>query len=223
MRLAHPAVLVDINRIPALAEAAVTNGSFAIGAMIRQADPRLLRHPLLAEALPHLGHFVTRNRGTVCGSVAHADPAAELALCLVLLGGSVVARSARSEREIDAAEFFVGPYTTTLEPDELVVETRWPSPREGWGYAFCEFAQRHGDYALCMVAAAASADELRVAVGAVVERATLVDVDPERAGESAAAQLEPWGNAHASPTYLRQLVRVLVDQAVARAQGRAAA
>jgi CO/xanthine dehydrogenase FAD-binding subunit len=154
--------------------------------------------------------------------VAHADPAAELPLCLVLLGGTVRARSTRSEREIPAPEFALGHYTTTLEPDELVVETLWPAPQDRWGYAFCELAQRHGDFALCTAAAAASGDELRVAVGSVVDRPKVLDVDPDAPGESAAARVEPWGNLHASPAYLKQLVRVLVDRAVARARERAA-
>ncbi|MGH3111190.1 MAG: FAD binding domain-containing protein [Gaiellaceae bacterium] len=222
MRVARPGVLVDVNRLSALSDVRSENGSVVVGATVRQADARLLHHPLLAEALPHVGHFVTRNRGTVVGSVAHADPAAELPLCLVALGGSVLARSSRAERELPASDFFVAHYTTALEPDELVVETRWPAPQEGWGCAFCEFAQRRGDYALCMAAAVASGTELRVAVGSVVDRPTLLAVDPDRPGESAAAQVEPWGNVHASPAYLKELVRVLVDRAVARARERAA-
>ena len=223
MRIARPALLVDVNGISELEGFGEPDGSFAVGATVRQADPRLLRHPLLAEALPHVGHFVTRNRGTVGGSIAHADPAAELPVCLTLLGGSVRARSAASARDIAAAEFFVAPYMSVLEPDELVVETRWPSPEAGWGYAFCELAQRRGDYALCMAAAAAHGNELRVALGAVVDHPTLVEVDPEHPGESAAAQVEPWGTMHASPAYLKQLVRELVDRAVGRARERSAA
>ena len=223
MRLVRPAVLVDVNRIPGLDEVAPENGVIRVGALVRQADPRLRSHPLLAEAIPHIGHVVTRNRGTVAGSLAHADSAAELPLCLTLLGGVVVARSARGIREIVADELFVSPYTTTLEPGELVVETRWPAPQEGWGYAFAEFAQRHGDYALCMAAAAARAGELRVAVGSVTARPTVLEVDPDTPGQSAAAQVEPWGSVHASPAYLKHLVHVLVDRAVERARERAAA
>jgi len=214
MRVVRPELLVDINRVVEIDNVAETDGVLAVGALVRQADPRLRRHPLLAQALPHVGHYVTRNRGTVCGSLAHADAAAELPLCLVLCGGRVVAASARGRREIAAAELFLGPYTTTLEPDELVVESRWPL--DGWTFAFEELAQRHGDYALCTAAAARRGDELRVAVGAVTAAPTLVEVDPERPGESAAAQVEPWGNLHASPAYQRQLVQVLVDRAVAR-------
>ena len=220
MRLLRPTALVDINRVLDLDNARVEGGVLRVGATVRQADPRLRRHPLLAEALPYVGHFATRNRGTVCGSVAHADAAAELPVCLVLLGGSVRARSARGEREIAASEFFVTHFTTSLEPDELVVETVWPLPEPGWGYGFQELAQRRGDYALCMAAAAAGDGELRVALGSVVDRPTLVEVDPQRPGESAAAQVEPWGNLHASASYLKHLVRVLVDRAVAQAKER---
>jgi CO/xanthine dehydrogenase FAD-binding subunit len=223
MRLVRPAALVDVNRIPGLDEVTPENGVVRVGALVRQADRRLCSHPLLAEAIPHIGHVVTRNRGTVAGSIAHADSAAELALCLTLVGGSLLARSTRGEREIAAADLFVAPYTTTLEPDELVVATRWPVAREGCGHAFAELAQRHGDYALCMAAAAAGAGELRVAVGSVTARPTVLEVDPDAPGESAAAQIEPWGSIHASPAYLKHLVRVLVDRVVARARERALA
>ncbi len=223
MRLVRPSVLVDVNRAGELAEVTRDNGALAVGATVRQADARLLAHPLLAEALPHVGHVVTRNRGTVCGSVAHADPAAELPLCLVLLDGTVRARSATGTREIRASEFFASHFTTVLEPGELVVETTWPIPPDEAGIGFCEVAQRQGDYALCMAGALVHADAVRVALGSVVDRPTLLDVDPERPGESAAAQVDPWGTVHASAAYLRHLVRVVVDRAVAQARERAAA
>jgi CO/xanthine dehydrogenase FAD-binding subunit len=212
MRLVRPTVLVDINHVVDLDNVDVQDGTMAVGALVRQNDPRLRRHPLLAAALPHVGHYVTRNRGTVCGSVAHADAAAELCLCLVLAGGRVVAESKRGRREITAADFFLGPYSTSLEPDELVVETVWPF--DGWSYAFDEVAQRRGDFALCMAGAARRNGELRIAVGAVVRHPTLVEVDAARPGESAAVQIETWGNLHAPPEYQRHLVRVLVDRAV---------
>jgi 2-furoyl-CoA dehydrogenase FAD binding subunit len=222
MRLVRPASLVDVNRVADLDGVAAENGSLVVGALVRQSDRRLSAHPLLAEALPHVGHFVTRNRGTVAGSVAHADPAAELPLCLVLPGGSVRTVSARGDREIPARDFFRAPYSTALEPDELVVETRWPI-REEWGYAFEEFAQRGGDYALATAAACAQGDDLRVAIGSVVERPGVLDVDPEHPGDSAAEQIEPWISIHASVEYQRQLVRVLVDRAAARARAGAKA
>jgi CO/xanthine dehydrogenase FAD-binding subunit len=221
MRLLRPTRLVDINRVVSLENSDRENGHIRIGALVRQADARLQELALVAECLPHVGHFATRNRGTVCGSIAHADPAAELPLALAVLDGSVVAASLRGRRTIAASDFFLTHFTTQLEPDELVVETIWPRPSDGWGYAFEELSQRRGDFALCMVAVAARADELRVGLGSVVERPLLVEVDPEEPGASAAAQIEPFGNLHASTAYLRQLVRVLVDRAVARARARA--
>lgn len=222
MRLVRPEALVDVNGVGGLDAVTRRNGSLAVGATVRQADARLHAHPLLAQALPHVGHAVTRNRGTVCGSVAHADPAAELPLCLVLLDGTVHARSERGSREIRAPEFFLSHFTTALEPGELVVETVWPLPGDGAGAGFCEVAQRRGDYALCMAGALVRGDDLRVVLGSVVDRPTRLEVDPERPGESAAAQVEPWGNAHASASYLKELVRVVVDRAVAQARQRAA-
>jgi 2-furoyl-CoA dehydrogenase FAD binding subunit len=223
MRLLRPTRLIDINHVVDLENIAREEGVARVGALVRQADARLRELPLLAECLPHLGHFATRNRGTVCGSVAHADPAAELPLALAVLGGSVVAASARGRRTIAASDFFLSHFTTQLEPDELVVETVWPRATDGWGYAFEELAQRHGDFALCMVAVAAHGSELRVGLGSVAERPLLVEIDPDRPGASAAAQVEPFGNLHASTAYLRQLVHVLVDRTVARAREREAA
>jgi 2-furoyl-CoA dehydrogenase FAD binding subunit len=218
MRIARPSVLVDVNRLP-LASIREDGGSRRVGALVRQSDPRLLRHPLLAEALPFVGHLATRNRGTVAGSIVHADPAAELPLCLVLLGGSVVTSRGR---ELPAETLFVSHFATILEPTELVVETIWPDPVDGTGYAFEELALRRGDFALCMAAAAVGGDGVRVALGAVAERPMVVEVDPERPGGSAAAQVEPFGNLHASARYLKHLMSVLVDRAAARARERAA-
>jgi 2-furoyl-CoA dehydrogenase FAD binding subunit len=218
MRLLRPSTVVDINRVRSIGNVDRAEGSLVVGACIRQADPRLRAHRALAAVLPYVGHTVTRNRGTVCGSVAHADAAAELPLALLACGGSAVVASARGRRAIPAGELFLGPYTTVLAPDELLVETVWPELGESEGFALEELAQRGGDFALCAVAAHVRGDELRVVVGAVTDRPTLVDVDPDRPGESAAAQVEPWGSIHASRGYLTQLVRVLVDRAVARAR-----
>jgi CO/xanthine dehydrogenase FAD-binding subunit len=212
MRLARPSLLVDVNRLP-LGGLARENGSWRVGATVRQADPRLVEIPLLAEALPYVGHFVTRNRGTVGGSIAHADAAAELPLALTALGGSVVTSAGRT---IPADEFFVTHFTTVLEPGELLVETVWPAAHPGTRYAFEEFALRRGDFALCMAAAVAGPDGVRVTLGSVVDRPTTLEVDPERPGASAADQIQAWGSLHASADYQRQLVRVLVDRAVGR-------
>jgi 2-furoyl-CoA dehydrogenase FAD binding subunit len=222
MRLLRPATLVDINRVLGLDNVDSEDDGLRVGATVRQADSRLLEHPFLAEVIPHVGHFVTRNRGTVCGSIAHADAAAELPLALVAARGSVVVASARGRRTISADELFLGPYTTSLEPDEVVIETVWPTPADRDGFAFEELAQRGGDYALCMAAVRTRGNEVRVVVGSVVDRPTVLEVDPEHPGDSAAAQVEPWRSLHASPEYLKQLVRVLVDRAVARAREAAA-
>lgn len=222
MRLLRPELLVDVNHIVGLDEIHAEKGALRVGGTVRQADPRLRTHPVLAAVLPHVGHTVTRNRGTVCGSIAHADAAAELPLALVATGGSAFAASTRGRREIPAEELFLGPYTTALAADELVVETVWPDLVEGDGFAFEELAQRGGDYALCMAAARVRGDELRIVVGAVTPMPTVLAVDPEHPGESAAAQVEPWGSIHASPAYLTQLVRILVDRVVAQAKERAA-
>jgi 2-furoyl-CoA dehydrogenase FAD binding subunit len=223
MRLLRPRTLVDVNRVFELDNVdTAAGGSVVVGACVRQADPRLRAHSVLATVLPHVGHTVTRNRGTVCGSIAHADAAAELPLALLACDGSAIVASARGRRKVPAGKLFLGPYTTALEPDELIAETVWPLPVEGEGFAFDELAQRGGDFALCMAAARVRGDELRVVVGSVTPTPTVLAVDAERPGESAAEQVEPWGSIHASPAYLRHLVRVLVDRVAAQARERAA-
>lgn len=222
MRLLRPALLVDVNRVAGLGDVVTEGGAVRAGATVRQADTLLYAHPVLATVLPYVGHTVTRNRGTVCGSIAHADAAGELPLALVACDGSVIAASARGRRAIPAEELFIGPYTTALAPDEIVVETVWPLLGDDEGFAFDEVAQRVGDYALCMAAARSRGDDLRVVVGSVTPVPTLLEVDPEHPGESAAEKVEPWGSIHASPDYLRNLVRVLVDRVVGQARERAA-
>jgi CO/xanthine dehydrogenase FAD-binding subunit len=236
LRLARPSVLVDLNGISGLDAVLPENGSVRIGTLTRQAalDSQLVRDrlPLVSEALPYVGHFATRNRGTVGGSIAHADPAAELPLALTVLGGSVVAASTRGQRTIAADELFVSHFLTTLEPDELIVDTIWPAAPSGSGYAFEELAQRRGDYGLCLAACALTVrdervEQVRVALGSVADRPLVVDVgladravDAEaarEAGEIAAAAVDPPGNLHASPAYLKQLARVFVERAVGRA------
>jgi carbon-monoxide dehydrogenase medium subunit len=235
MRLARPAVLVDINRVVSLDYSARSNGTLRVGALVRQADKRLGEAPLLAACLPHVGHVVTRNRGTVAGSLAHADAAAELPLALVALRGSVVAVSPRGEREIPADDLFLTHFTTALAADELVSESRWPvaTGRDtGFGFAFEELAQRAGDYALAMVACVLRIDgtrvsDARIAVGAVVDRPTVLseasallvgsaveDALAEQAARLAAASVDPYGGLHASADYLRHVTGVLVERAV---------
>jgi 2-furoyl-CoA dehydrogenase FAD binding subunit len=211
MRMARPAVLVDINRVVYLDNLARVDGSVRCGALVRQAAFRG-SSALADRCLPYVGHYVTRNRGTVGGSIAHADASAELPLALLVSGGSVVAASAGGRRTIAADDFFVSHFVTTLQPDELVVETVWPDT--GPGVSFDEVALRHGDYALCMAAAVVRNGIVRVGVGSVIDRPTLLDVDPDRPGESAAEQVSPYDGLHASARYLRRLTAVLVDRVV---------
>jgi aerobic carbon-monoxide dehydrogenase medium subunit len=234
MRLVRPAFVVDLNFSAALDTVSQANGSVRIGALVRQAaaerSPAVRAGcPLLAETLPLVGHFVTRNRGTVCGSIAHADAAAELPLALVTLCGEVIT----SRRTIRAADFFVTHFMTVLEPDELVLATTWPSRGSGEGSALEEFAPRHGDFALASAACVVRVDDGRVvdtrlAVGSVTDRPELIDArtlvgqalddDVARAfAADVAAATEPPPNLHGSPDYRRRLVAVLVARALIRA------
>jgi carbon-monoxide dehydrogenase medium subunit len=158
MRLAEPTYLLDINAIRSLDYIEARDEYLAIGAMTRQRQVERSgliqqRYPLLVEVVRHIGHMQIRNRGTIGGSIAHADPAAELPALLICLNGEVVARSNRGERIIKAEEFFTGYLSTVLEPYELLTEVRlpWLSPQAGW--AFLEFTRRSGDYALAGAAA----------------------------------------------------------------------
>lgn len=158
MRLAGPAYLVDINRISELNYIESEDGYLAVGAIVRQRQVERSalvqeKHPLLVELVKHIGHMQIRGRGTIVGSIAHADPAAELPALLTCLNGEVLAQSSRGERVIKAEEFFTGYLSTALEPGEMLTEARFPwiAPKAGW--AFMEFARRSGDYALVGVAA----------------------------------------------------------------------
>jgi aerobic carbon-monoxide dehydrogenase medium subunit len=221
VRLLRPSVVVDVNRVAGLDARA--NGT--VGATVRQRD--FTGNPLVDLAMPFVGHYVTRNRGTVGGSIAHADASAELPLCLVVLDGKV--RTSKG-RAFAADEFFVAHYTTVLEPDELLVETEWPRPAGSAG--FSEFALRRGDFALSMCACTLRVDggtirEARVGVGAVVDRPTLLELElagtaatsetAREAGARAAALVDPPGNLHASAAYLKQLTAVVVTRAVEQA------
>jgi carbon-monoxide dehydrogenase medium subunit len=189
-----------------------------------------------------VGHLATRNRGTVGGSLAHADPAAELPLALLALGGRVQAAGPEGRREIPAEKLFAGFLTTALRPGELLVEATFPMPGPHEGSALVEVANRHGDFALTAAAAWLRLEgnaiaEARVAVGAVADRPTLVPEaaaaltsatpDDEHAmrsaGEAAAAAVDPIGTLHAPPDYQRHLMGVLVARALRRAAARAEA
>ncbi|MEI7761063.1 MAG: FAD binding domain-containing protein [Thermoleophilia bacterium] len=239
MRLVRPTLLVDLNR--AGLDTIESKGFLHVGATVRQAtlEHDLRAHPLLREALPFVGHFVTRNRGTVGGSIAHADGSAEIPVCLSAVGGTIVAEGPGGRREIEPDAFFVTHFLTTLGPGELVVATLWPQPEEHEGSAFEEFALRAGDYALSMVAVVLRrvdgvAQNVRIRVGAVTDRPTgitgaeaaLEDVCitlaiAQEAGRIAAAAVDPPGSIHATPGYLRSLTGTLVERALLRAWERA--
>ena len=207
MRLARPDLLVDIVHLPEL-----RGRGLRVGAAVRQAELTGL-HPLIDRALPHVGHYQTRARGTFCGSVAHADPAAELPLCLVALGGRVHLASARGERCIEAADFFEGPLMTAREEDELIVAVELPPPDPHAGYAFREVALRHGDFALAAFAAVADDAGVRLAVGGVADTPVVLDglaIDADA--------IDARDDFHADAAYRRRLVdrvgRATVEEAL---------
>ena len=228
MRLANPALLIDISRSEPLAQVRVSQGQLCIGAAATQARvewrPGLARElPLLALAFPHISHFQVRNRGTVAGSIAHADPSAELPLCLLALEGEVVLRRARGRRVVKAKDFFTGMLLTARAPDELLEEVRFPLAKSGSGHGFEEFSMRHGDYALCAVAVVADAQRLRIAVGGVADRPTARDFPLlqgaalDDALNELAWSLEARDEPQASAQLRRQLVRTLGRRAVQQA------
>ena len=225
MRLLAPAVVVDISRVPELATITHIGDAIEIGAAVTQAGAErfegLETHlPLVARALPFVGHYQTRARGTVCGSIAHADPSSELPLCLAALGGEVVLRSARGIRIIAAADFQQDVLTTACEPDEMIAAVRFPLHAPGDGCAFTELGIRHGDFAIVAVAVIASATKLRVGIGGCSDRPHVVELPPP-AGEALADELNAlaWSlpfddDRHASARYRRDLVRILGRQTV---------
>jgi carbon-monoxide dehydrogenase medium subunit len=158
LRLAAPRAVIDINRIPGLDAIRLTADGLVIGALVRQdaleRSPLVREHaPLIAAALPHVGHSAIRARGTIGGSLALADPAAELPACAVALGATIRAGRRGGSRDIDADDFFRGIYTTALAPGEIVTEILVPRAAAGWRWGFDELARRHGDFALAGVAA----------------------------------------------------------------------
>jgi CO/xanthine dehydrogenase FAD-binding subunit len=222
MRLASPRALIDLNRIRELAYIRQNGDGLAVGAMTRQrmverSDEVGQRCPLLREALLNVAHPIIRNRGTLGGSIAHADCAAELPATLVALGGSVTAVGPRNTRTIGAEEFFSFHFTNSLEPDEILTEVSFPEMQSGDGFAFLEVARRHGDFALAGVAAFVSGGSIRLAFAGVGPRPILVEDDDPAA---AAALVDPVDDVHASAEYRRKLVRVLADRALALARRR---
>ena len=225
MRLVRPEVLVDIAGLPDLARIEDEGDTVAIGAAVTQGNladwPDLASAlPIVAEALPHVGHFQTRNRGTVCGSLCHADPSSELPLCLALLDGEVELHSARGVRTVPADDFQQGILTTAKEPDELVVRTHLPKARDGERFAFLEFQHRHGDFAVVAVAARRTGAGVSLAVGGVADRPEVCHWDGlqgdavDDALNDLAWALGGSDDIHATARHRRQLVRHLGKQAI---------
>lgn len=238
LRMATPRAVIDINRLPDLDGIAATPEGLAIGALVRQEalerSPLVRGHaPLLAAAVPHIGHTAIRARGTVGGSLALADPAAELPACMVALDATIRVAGRAGRREMAAADFFRGIYTTALGPGEIVTEVLLPRAPAEWRWGLDELARRHGDFALAGLAAG-----LRVTDGATETRLVFFGVGggPVRAGRAEAAMaarpvgadtlaaaaraldgdLDPPGDIHGSPALRRHLAAVLLARVVGR-------
>jgi aerobic carbon-monoxide dehydrogenase medium subunit len=233
LRLAHPAVLVDINGLDELSGVSVIDGRVAIGALTREymaeeSETVAATVPLLAAALPLIGHEAIRNRGTLGGSLAHADPAAELPAVARALDAELVVRSESGERVIPAAEWFEGYLTTSRRPDEILVEVRFPVAEPGTGVAFQEVARRHGDFAMVGLAASltltdGTISDARLAFSGVADvpvraaeaESLLVGQQPSaelfaEAARRSAAALDPPADLHGSSDYRKKVAATLV-------------
>jgi 2-furoyl-CoA dehydrogenase FAD binding subunit len=228
LRLLEPAVLVDIARLAELDIIKVAGDKAEVGAAVTQNRlkdwPELsAKLPLLAKALPFVGHFQTRNKGTVCGSIAHADPTSEIPLSLAVLEGEVVLRSHTGTRVLAARDFQQGMLATAREPDELITAVRFPVVKGG--VAFREVARRHGDFAIVGVAALAEGkDSIRLGVAGMVERPSVLRIKVDSAAsirdaiERLAWELEGYEDVHASAHMRRDLLRrigpVVIEEAI---------
>lgn len=247
-RAVAPDHLIDLNQIAALSYLRVANGTLEAGAMTRQCE---LEHsaevgrrcPVLHEALLHVGHRQTRNRGTLGGSLCHLDPSAELVNVTALLGGTLHAVSARARRDIPFPEFAVGYLTTSLAPDELLAGVTLPLPPPGHGHAFVEFARRHGDFAIVACSALIGLDrsgkiaEAAVALSGLAHaavrpgaiegalRGQKPDVATFKSAAAEAVKLSAISDPYVTEAYRKHLARVLtyraLEQAAARAMGKA--
>lgn len=225
IRLAQPAMLVDISRCRDLDYVRVERGQLVVGAAATQASVEnraslAAEVPLLQLVFPYISHFQIRNRGTVCGSVAHADPSAELPLCLSALQGEVVLRSKAGRRVLKAEQFFQGMLMTALRPGEIVEEVRFPLHQQGARYAFEEVSMRHGDFAIAALAAVVTDTAIELTVGGVADRPQrqrwprLAGAELDGAINDFAWALEAQSDGHASAEYRRHLVRRLGRQLI---------
>jgi carbon-monoxide dehydrogenase medium subunit len=237
LRLISLDFIVDIGELSELKGIAVRGGVLHIGALVRHVDllrsPDVAAHaPLLAEAVVHVAHPAIRNRGTIGGSLAHADPAAELPACILALEATIVVCGSRGEQRIAASDFFTGIFATALADDELLVGIEVPCVRKNSAHFFHEFARRHGDYAIAGLAAQAVVEsgrltDLRLAYFALGDRPILanaagklvnVTVTPtmvQQASAALAEELDPHEDQQASSMMRRHLARVLLTRAIA--------
>jgi len=243
-RLLRPAILVDINRIPGLAFIEEGEAEIRVGALTRhhqlETSPVIAKHfPVLSDAMTHVAHLAIRNRGTIGGSLSHADPAAELPMLALLLDATLTMASPSGRRTVAAKDFFLGALSADLAPDELVTEIVFPRLPAGSGWGFEEVARRHGDFALAAVAATVTVSDGTIAQARIAM--TGVDETPKRAGEAEAmltgrtldaallddvidavrGGVTPNTDLHASSDYRRHLVGVLAGRAVSAAWRRA--
>lgn len=244
-RIVQPGVLIDLNRLAELSYIREEGQTIRIGAMARERhlefDPSIAKYiPLLTEATPFIAHPQIRNRGTIGGSIVNADPAAELPVLMLALNARLKAKNISSERWINAQEFFVGMFTTALEPDEILVEIELPFMPPHTGWSFMEVAPRAGDYALMGVAALVTLEDgkckraklvyLNAGDGPVdaktaanvLQGETLNDTLIESAASLASEnEINPFGNIHTSPDFQRHLANVLTKKALKQALQRA--
>lgn len=229
IRLVQPKVLVDISRCADLDYIRVEHDQLVVGAAVTQSTlqawPDLEKQvPLLPLVFPWISHFQIRNHGTVCGSVAHADPSAELPLCLSALQGEVVLRSSAGRRVLKAEKFFLGMLSTAIQVGDLIEEVRFPIHTGSARYAFEEVSMRHGDFAIVAVVARVDAASIRLTVGGVADRAQsrqwarLSAPDLELALNDFAWELGAQSDTQASAHYRRHLVRQLGQRVIERAQ-----
>ncbi len=230
MRLAAPSVLIDVSGLEEASYIRANQEHIAIGCATRQCElerwERLAEAlPLIAQVMPWIGHSQTRSRGTVCGSLAHADPSSELPLCLALLDGQVVLRSGDQAREVSGRAFFKGLLQTACGVGELISEVRLPHVPAGHKTAFSEMAIRHGDFAIIAVGVIARPDGLTIAVGGATDRPEVRDwpllggAELEDALNEFAWALECSEDLHASASYRRHLIRTLGKKTVQEATG----
>jgi len=238
LRMVRPKTVIDISRLPGLNGITVRGDRVITGATVIQADALAsavigAELPLLALALPSVGHFQTRNAGTLGGSVAHADPSAEIPLCAVVSDATVVLRG-RRERRVPARNFFTGALTTVRREDEILIALDWPRAPAAAGHAFEEIAQRHGDFAIAAAACSLTLDgagriaTLALGLGGVEDRPIALDtatfvgraVNADTAGAIARSidqRVDPMEDHAASAGYRRALARVLAERVVLRA------